>query len=312
MSEQTKPGQFLNEAPINTTNLLFDDEARPDNELIDENADYRNEYYQETNFLYSNIGKPQAADGDDPADPGILTGTLHGDVYETYQLFASGDQLAAVVKGFGVASTVTDLFEAVASGNYLDPFSWLGGQVMSWMLEHVEPMRKTLEAIAGSPDIVAAYSTSWENIATELDEVAAGWAQAVVTGTAEWIGETADAYRAAAAEQIDKIGGWSANASVLAQLNEQMGKLVETVRGLIAGILASLAQVLVEITVILLATVGTGAVAATARAMFSITSATLQVSTVLSKLAKAIFDLEALAIAAAQAIATIAKIEQIA
>src|SRR5690606_6660334 len=197
MSEQTKPGQFLNEAPINTTNLLFDDEARPDNELIDENADYRNEYYQETNFLYSNIGKPQAADGDDPADPGILTGTLHGDVYETYQLFASGDQLAAVVKGFGVASTVTDLFEAVASGNYLDPFSWLGGQVMSWMLEHVEPMRKTLEAIAGSPDIVAAYSTSWENIATELDEVAAGWAQAVVTGTAEWIGETADAYRAA-------------------------------------------------------------------------------------------------------------------
>ncbi|WP_051026992.1 hypothetical protein [Nocardia higoensis] len=312
MSEQTRAGEFLNEAPINLTNLLFDDAERPDNELLDAGADYRNEYYQEDLFLHSNIGKPTGADGDTPANAGILAGTVLGDGFETYHLFKSGEQFDAIVKGFSIMSSAVDLGKSIAGGNYLDPFGWLGGQVMGWMLEHVEPLRKTLDAVAGSPDIVGAYTTSWENIATKLTEVATGWAQAVESGTQGWTGETAEAYRAAAAEQIDRIGGWSANASVLALLNEQMGKLVETVRGLIAGILTSLAELLVEVTIILLATVGTGAVAATARAMFGITSASLKVSTLLADLAKAVFDLKALAIAAAQAIATIAKIERIA
>ncbi|WP_067862170.1 hypothetical protein [Nocardia shimofusensis] len=78
------------------------------------------------------------------------------------------------------------------------------------------------------------------------------------------------------------------------------------------GILTALAEVLVEVTIILPATAGTGAVAATARAMFGITSASLKVSTGSADLAKAVFDLKALATAAAQAVATIAKIEQIA
>jgi len=310
---QTQAGKFLNEAPINPANLLFDDAEAPEgNELIDAGADYRNEYYQEDLFLHSNIGKPAGPEGDEPANAGILTGTVLGDGFEVYHLFKSGEQLDAAVKGFAIATTAMDLGKSIAGGNYLDPFGWLGGQIMGWMLEHVEPMRKTLDAVAGSPGIVKAYTDSWEAIALRLAAVAGDWAKEVESGTQGWVGEAADAYRAKAAEQVDRIGGWSANASVLSLLNEQLGKLVDTVRGLISGILTALAEVLVEVTIILLATAGTGAAAATARAMFGITSASLKISTVLADLAKAVFDLKALAVAAAQAIATIAKIEQIA
>lgn len=317
MSEQTDTrtsvGRFLNEAPINPANLMFDDAEAPEgNELIDAGADYRNEYYQEDLFLNSDIGTPTGPDGEEPANAGILTGTVLGDGFETYHLFKSGEQLEAIVKGISIAATAMDLGKAIGSGNYLDPFGWLGGQIMSWMLEHVEPMRKTLDALAGNPDMVGAYTNSWKEIATRLTEVAAGWAQSVESGTKEWVGDAADAYRAKAAEQVDRIGGWSANATVLSLLNEQLGKLVDTVRGLISGILSALAEVLVEVTIILLASAGTGAVAATARAMFGISSASLKISTVLADLAKAVFDLKELGTAAAQAIATIAKIEQIA
>ncbi|RBO93831.1 WXG100 family type VII secretion target [Nocardia puris] len=311
MSEQTPVGRFLNEAPISVPNLLFDDAERPDNELLEESTDFREEYYQERAFLHSNLGKPTGAQGEDDANAGILSGTVLGDSFEAFHLFTSGEQLDGVFKAFSVASSAVSLAESIAGGKYLDPFNFLGGQLMGWMLEHVEPMRKALDSLAGNPGMVEAYSKSWENIAERLKEVASAWDAEVASGTAGWTGETALAYRTRAGEYMNSIGGLAALAAVLGTLNEKMGKLVEAVRGAIVDILSALAGLLVEVTIIILATVGTGSFAAAARATFGISAASLQVSNLLRKLFSAIFDLKSLASAATQAIAAIVQIEQV-
>src|SRR5690606_29457094 len=49
-----------------------------------------------------------------------------------------------------------------------DPIGYVAGQLLSWMLEHVEPLRMVLDGLAGNPAMIKSYAASWESIATEM------------------------------------------------------------------------------------------------------------------------------------------------
>ncbi|WP_433520745.1 hypothetical protein ACQPZ2_25445 [Nocardia pseudovaccinii] len=315
MAYENSVGKFLNEdaPPLPGQLDNFDDDARPDNELLENGVDYREEYYQEDATVFRKLGLPEGAkkgeDGEsEDADAGILSGTSVGDAFEAghkFKLALSGEDTGrnlyeGAMKAWAAAADVKELASIgsdLVSGRALaifDPFNFVGGLLMGWMLEHVEPMRKSLDSLAGNPDMVSAYSDSWANISERLTEVAATWSTEVKQGTAAWTGAAANAYRAKADAHMASIATQAALADSLSKVNKKMGELVDGVRGIVTEILNSLAGVLVEIAAILIASAGTASPALIARAVFEISTATMSVSRMLLKLTTALISLGAL------------------
>jgi uncharacterized protein YukE len=315
-------GTFLNEHTVLPgTVSTFDDGEAPENELLADGVDYRDTYYQEDNFLFSNVGR--ATGGEEP-DAGIMNGTLAGDTWE------NGLGLYSAMTGDGSIMTKVDAISAAAgtAGDWasaastfgkaikgtstlakFDPFNFLGSQLMSWMLEHVEPVRKSLESITGSPDMVQAYSDSWKAIAESLTTTAQEWATALDTGIGEWAGAAAEAYVAAATELTGKIAEKAAVAEVLSECNAAMKSIVETVREIVVEILTNLAGMLAEMTALLIASAGTATPALIARALLDISLATVTVSQMLVQLAQALIDTKMLAQSAVQIIQGVTEVE---
>ncbi len=315
-------GKFLNENTIFPGAVsTFDDGEAPQNNLLQEGVDYRDTYYQESNFLFSNVGVPKG--GDEP-DAGIMKGTLQGDTWENglglYNAM-TGDgsvvtKVDAISKAAGTAgdwsSAVSTFGKAIKGTSTLakfDPFNFLGSQLMSWMLEHVEPVRKSLESITGSPDMVQAYSDSWTKIATHLTETAQQWAAALDSGIGEWAGAAAEAYAATAKDLTGKIAEKAAVAEVLAECNKSMKGIVETVREIVVEILSNLAGMLAEMTALLIASAGTATPALIARALLDISLATVTVSQMLVKLSQALIDTKMLAQSAVKIIQGVTEVE---
>ncbi|MFF0543859.1 hypothetical protein ACWEQ0_17570 [Nocardia thailandica] len=302
-------GRFLNESmpPLPGTIDTFDDAEAPRNDLLRGPVNYRDNYYQEDIPVLKGVGLPGVDEKGD-ADAGYMKGVLIGDVWENgyglVKTMGSGstmDKVDAIAKAGGTGKDVFDAASTVfklASGTTttlgkFDPFNLLGSQLMSWMLEHVEPLRKTLESVSGSPDMVQAYSDSWTAIAEHLTATAAAWAKALDTGIGEWTGATADAYRTRATELTGKIAEKAAIAQALSDCNAGMKKVVEAVKAIITEILCNLAGMLAEITALLIVSGGTASPALIARALLDISLATASVGKLVYQLVDAIVSLKA-------------------
>ena len=51
-------------------------------------------------------------------------------------------------------------------GMVLDPIGSLVAWGVSWLMEHVKPLKEALDWLAGNPDAVAAHAQTWENVAS--------------------------------------------------------------------------------------------------------------------------------------------------
>src|SRR5262245_14931790 len=71
------------------------------------------------------------------------------------------DSLAGAGQVRDVASTV------------MDPLSALLANGLAWAMEYFEPLRSMLDQLAGKPDPVSSHAATWNNMATELDSMAA-------------------------------------------------------------------------------------------------------------------------------------------
>ncbi|MFE3543315.1 hypothetical protein ACFXK0_10105 [Nocardia sp. NPDC059177] len=320
-------GTFLNETTLPGTINTFDDAAAPKNELLADGVDYRDTYYQESNPVLSNVGLPglkENSKGEDEANGGVLKGTLAGDVWENgYGLYDGltgdgsvldkADAIAkAATTASDVKSAVTMFTKAIKGTSTLakfDPFNFLGAQLMSWMLEHVEPLRKTLESLTGSPDMVQAYSDSWGKIATHLEETAKAWAAALDTGIGAWTGAAAEAYRATATDLTGKIAEKAALAQILSDANGGMKRIVEAVKAVVTEVLTTLAGMLAEITAILIASAGTATPALISRALFGISSASITISQLLIKMAQALVSVKTLVHQGIQVVRGVVEVE---
>ncbi|WP_278264428.1 hypothetical protein [Nocardia sp. AG03] len=327
MGEASAVGAFLNEVTIPGTVNNFDDGAAPDNDLLADGVDYRDSYYQEDNPVLKNVGRwkvDESDEGDKSLDPGIMKGTLVGDVMENgyglqQALTTDGslmDKAEAIMKASSTGADVVDAVKmftkAIKGATTLakfDPFNFLGSQLMSWMLEHVEPMRKTLESLTGSPDMVQAYSDSWKNIGEALTTTAQQYAAAIDSGIGAWAGAAADAYKASATELTGKIAENAALAGILKDANDGMKRIVEAVRGVVVEVLSNLAGMLAEITALLIASAGTATPALIARALFDISASALTISALLKELSSAVVSLKGLVQAGVQTVRGIVEIQ---
>lgn len=165
--------------------------------------------------------------------------------------------------GIGIAESVSDLVQGIESGNWvdiglgaagtglealsivMDPFGSIASNLVSFIIEHVGPLREALDKLAGNADAVAAHARTWKNIATAVGEVHSAYGAEHTADTASWSGKAADAYRARAADIVAVIGAAAQAASGLGSAVEMAGVVVgvvrETVRDLIADLVGRLA-----------------------------------------------------------------------
>ncbi|MFQ6396704.1 hypothetical protein ACLMAJ_24980 [Nocardia sp. KC 131] len=275
----TEVGKWINE---NTPG--FDDQAAPENnKLIESGTDYRDEYFNETLFPFHNIGLKK--DGKGVLE--VLGGTVAGDAWTAYSDLRSANIADAIFGGIGVG---LDIEEAVT-----DPFGFVGSQIAGWMLEHLDVYRKTLDALAGSPDMVGAYAKTWTNIATELVKVSTEWKTGVEQDISTWTGASGDAYRAKATDLIDHT---SAAGGVAAAMGETMTKtatIVKAVRTLVGDIVASLVGALIAYTIELACTLGAATPAVIAQVMGRFARDGFKIATLLAKMGDAFKDLSGFA-----------------
>ncbi|GIF37488.1 hypothetical protein [Actinoplanes xinjiangensis] len=127
----------------------------------------------------------------------------------------------------------------------VDPLGSLFAWGVGWLMEHVQPLRDVLDRLAGRPDEIAAHAATWRNVAAAAAEARQGYATAVRTQTAGWLGASGDAYRAHAGEQLAAVDGIATVTSAISYAVEGAGLLVglvrEIVRDLIAQFVATLA-----------------------------------------------------------------------
>jgi hypothetical protein len=127
----------------------------------------------------------------------------------------------------------------------VDPFGSLFAWGVGWLMEHVKPLRDALDWLAGKPDEIAAHAATWRDVSAVAADTHQRYAAAVHAQTDGWYGESGDAYRAHAGEQLAAVDGIATVTNSISYAVEGAGLLVgmvrEIVRDLIAQFVATLA-----------------------------------------------------------------------
>ncbi|GAB3694963.1 WXG100-like domain-containing protein [Saccharopolyspora tripterygii] len=152
------------------------------------------------------------------------------------------------IKGVGLAESGYDLYSGISEGNWVsaglgaaglameavsmavDPIGTLISYGLSWLMEHVEPLKEALDWFAGDPDGVKAYGQTWGKVSESVKAAVEEFNNAVKSGTAEWTGQAGDAYRKHAAEKADAIAAAGEMASTMSSVVTIMGEVVSFVR----------------------------------------------------------------------------------
>ncbi|NLU84368.1 hypothetical protein [Rhodococcus sp. HNM0569] len=212
---------------------------------------------------------------------GVATGVTSFEAgWQLGKGIAEGDIGAAASGALGVGLDVA----SAAS----DPIGYVAAQCLSWMLEHIEPAREALDNLAGDPAGVKEYAQQWTGIETELMSVREAMLSAVASGTSQWSGAAADAYRAHAQSVADLAGGAAGGAHGISKLTEGMSEIVGGVRTAVRDLLSTIAGALVSWTIEILASVGVGTPVVVAQATSRIAQVVRTVSKLLKELGEAV------------------------
>lgn len=123
-------------------------------------------------------------------------------------------------------------------GMVIDPLGSLVAWGVSWLMEHVRPLKEALDWLAGNPDEIAAHAATWRNVSAVSAGTHQQFTDAVRSETADWFGESGDSYRAHAAQQLEVIGGIATAAGAISYAVEGAGLLVGLVRGIVRDLIA--------------------------------------------------------------------------
>lgn len=237
---------------------IIGDDPSTDNELVDDKTDVSNQYDMLRSDASAAAGLALVASSLSPA---MLAVTVPvGAATGQFDNMGSGTELA---QGTSVA-TVIDAVNQVKSGDWAsvvasgaalgadalgavaDPIGAVAGQLIGWMLEHVEPLRLVLHQLSGKPDMVQGYADTWTNISGRLAEEGQEYLDRVPRETGDWIGPGGDAYRKSAVETIQLAAGAAQGVDAVSAAAAKMKDVVASVRAAVRDILADLAGALVS------------------------------------------------------------------
>lgn len=125
-----------------------------------------------------------------------------------------------------------------ALGAVMDPLQAVFAAGVGWLIEHVECLRRPLDDLCGNPKEIEAHAITWRNIQGELFKSVEVFVDDVKSGTAEWTGRSADAYRQRAAEHATSVAALGEACEVLSDRTVTAGAVIGVVRNTIRDIVA--------------------------------------------------------------------------
>jgi hypothetical protein len=148
------------------------------------------------------------------------------------------DDAAGVYEGVESGSWVEGGIAALGAGLDLlsmamNPVGTLISYGLNWLIEHVQPLQDALNDLAGDADQIAAYSQTWKNVSTAVQQAASDLATSVDKDTASWTGPAADAYRGNLKEKIDHINAAATCAGTISTVVQIVGAITGAVRALV-------------------------------------------------------------------------------
>jgi hypothetical protein len=123
-------------------------------------------------------------------------------------------------------------------GMAIDPLGSLVAWGVSWLMEHVRPLKEALDWLAGNPDEIAAHAATWRNVAAATTASQQHYTDLVRAQTGGWSGASGDAYRGHAAQQADALGGIAKASEGISYAVEGAGLIVGLVRGIVRDLIA--------------------------------------------------------------------------
>jgi hypothetical protein len=119
---------------------------------------------------------------------------------------------------------------AEVAGAIVDPIGALASWGVGWAMEHMRPLSRFLDMLAGDPDQVTAYAQTWRNIGTVTNSTADIYYDNVSTDIPNWQDSAGEAYRALASTRLDALYGLKEAAEGMAKLTDAMHMVVSAVR----------------------------------------------------------------------------------
>lgn len=245
------------------------------NPLIDSGTNVRNMYQQHPTSLGDEFVK---TGGWEKGLTAVESGEEIGDG------IAKGDWAKVALGGEGAG---LDMLCAAT-----DPIGYLSGQLASWMMEHLEPLRKILHALTGEPEMIRGYAATWSNISTEMGAVSAGYAAAAEGTRWVWGGPAGEAYRSHAHHVANLVKAAAGAADTLKTAATMAGELVAGIRITVRDLIAALVGELVDLAAEELGSVGLATPVVVAQALEETARVTSRVGKVLTRLDEAIHGLE--------------------
>jgi hypothetical protein len=154
--------------------------------------------------------------------------------------------------GFGLVEDIEGLVQGIRSGSWIgsafggfavsmdalgmlvDPLGNLAAWGVSWLLEHVQPLRQALDAVGGDPDQIRAHAETCRNAAAAL----ATAIDPITTTPAGWTGAAATAYQGRAHTNGLALRALATATTGVSTIVEVAGMLVATVRSLVRDLIA--------------------------------------------------------------------------
>ncbi|WIX83010.1 WXG100 family type VII secretion target [Amycolatopsis carbonis] len=162
----------------------------------------------------------------------------------------SGDWASAVL---GAAGTAMDALAVVA-----DPFGAILSSGVSWLMEHVGPLKDALDKLAGDPDQITAKAQTWQNISQELAAIGEDLTSLVQTDLQGWSGSAADAYRQRASDLAAVLGAASEAGAGAGTGVQTAGEVVAAVRSLVRDTIAKVVSHMISWALQVVFTLGVG------------------------------------------------------
>jgi hypothetical protein len=221
-------------------------------------------------------------------------------------LVAQEVSTTTAVTGIGIAESCTDLASGISDGSWVavglgavgvglevlsmvvDPIGTLASYGVSWLIEHVEPLKEALDWLAGDPPVIQSFSETWANVAAEVGAIAGDLGNEGKTGTAGWTGEAGDAYRQASAEQADALAGAATLSEGISVGVMIMGEVVAAVREIVRDLVAELVGKLITWALEAAGTLGFATPLIAVQATTAISKAISKISDLIRKLVKTI------------------------
>ncbi|MEU4675111.1 RHS repeat-associated core domain-containing protein [Amycolatopsis sp. NPDC023774] len=224
----------------------------------------------------------------------------------TNPLIAPTQDSTKAYSGISLLETANDLSTAIETGDWasaamgavgtgldalsmaMDPFGAILAAGVSWLMEHVGPLKEALNGLTGNADQIKAQSETWANVAQELGTVASDLNDAVSADLQSWSGPGADAYRRRAQDLSTSLLAARKGCEGASSGVKTAGEVVAAVRTLVRDIISELVGHLVSWALQVVFTVGIGMGWVVPQVVNAVAKTAAQIAQLTTKLIKAL------------------------